>query len=62
MKNNLKKLRKAKGWSQQRVAMSIPGMTRERLKSYENGYTRIPLCQAAKLAAFYRVTIDELVY
>lgn len=62
MKTNLKKLRQRKGWSQQRVAMSIEGLTREMLSNYENGYTRIPLCQAAKIARLYMVTIDEIVY
>jgi len=58
---NLKQLRKARGLSQQGVAMRVEGLTREALSSYELGRCEPPFCMAIKISVFYRVTLDELI-
>jgi hypothetical protein len=56
----LKSLREAKGLTQQIVAQAI-GVDRTTYVKYENGQSEPNFETAIKLAAFYDVSIDELV-
>jgi len=58
---NLKQLRKARGLSQQGVAMRVEGLTRSSLSGYERGTQHPTLCMCVKLSIFYRVTLEELI-
>jgi len=61
LSNNLKKLRKNRGLSQEGVARRIEGLSRSKLSSYETGGIEPNLCTLYKISVFYRVTLDELV-
>ena len=57
---NLKKLRKAKGLTQEEVGNKI-GMNFRVYGTYEREFRELPLSIAIKLADLYDVTLDELV-
>lgn len=57
---NLKKLRKERKLSQQRVA-DMNGLTRSQIKSYEEGRAEPNICTLVKLSEFYNTPVDFIV-
>lgn len=57
---NLIALRKAKGWTQERLAAEL-GCTTACISNYENGLRNIDLKTAARLANALGCTVDELI-
>lgn len=53
-------LRKAKGWSQARLAEAI-GCTAACISNYENGLRSLDLNVAARIAAALGCTVDDLI-
>lgn len=56
---NLKKLRKSKGLNQDELAQ-ILGVGKTTVSNYETGYTTPPSAMLRQLAAFFSVTVDQL--
>ena len=59
MKNNLRKLREAKGLSQQKLG-DILGVSRQTINSVENGKFDPSLTLAIKLTKFFDEPIDSI--
>ena len=57
---NLKSLRKAKGWTQQALADRL-GLTRPTLGAYEEGRSEPKLSVLIDMAACFGTTVDALV-
>jgi len=57
---NLKRLRKKRKVSQQRVA-DMNGLTRSSYSGYENGIAEPNLCTLVKLSKYYGTTLDILI-
>ena len=57
---NLKKLRKKRNVSQQRVA-DMNGLTRSSYAGYENGVAEPNISTLVKLSKFFEVTVDGLI-
>lgn len=60
LKDNLLKLRKEFGYTQQYVADRL-GITYQSYQAYENGLTVPTLKNFIKLAEFYDVTLEDLI-
>lgn len=58
--SNLSLLRKLNGYSQEDVAEKV-GVSRQAVAKWESGETTPDLENASALAAFYHVTLDDLV-
>lgn len=61
LSNNLKKLRKDRGLSQEGVARRVDGLSRNKLASYEIGIAEPSLCTLYNLSIFYGVTLEQLI-
>lgn len=59
--NNLKKLRKAKGITQEQLAEQL-NVTRQAVSSWENGINQPDVETLARLAEYFGVTVEELIY
>ena len=59
MKNNIKTLREARGWSQAELG-SMVGVSRNSIISIENGRFDPSLPLAFKLALLFSLTIEEV--
>ncbi len=59
MKNNIKKLRKAKGLRQEDLAAAL-GVTRQTIIAIENDKYDPTLELAMKLSAFFSVTVNDI--
>jgi transcriptional regulator with XRE-family HTH domain len=59
--DNLKNLRKSKKLSQQQIAGGT-GIARSMISDYENGKKEPTLSAVVKLAEFFGLTLDEMVY
>ena len=59
MKNNLKKLRKSKGVSQEKLGDNL-GVSRQTINSIENGKFDPSLTLAIKLTKFFDEPIDSI--
>jgi len=57
---NLKRLRKKRKVSQQRVA-DMNGLTRNMVAQYEQGLSEPNLCTLVKLSNYYGTTLDILI-
>lgn len=56
---NLRKIRKEKGYSQSQIA-EILNTTQQQYSKYENGTHEIPVRHIATLCEFYNITSDEI--
>lgn len=59
MKNRLRELRADKGWSQARLA-ELAGVSRQTIQALESGKYDPSLPLAFKLAALFRLRIEEI--
>lgn len=59
--NNLKKLRKAKGITQEQLAEQL-NVTRQAVSSWENGINQPDVETLTRLAEYFGVTVEELIY
>ena len=57
---NLKRLRKSKGWSQVELAQML-GVSQKAITSYETGTKKPPIYRLPKLAAIFNVSMEELI-
>ncbi|MBE8720844.1 hypothetical protein C4F40_08920 [Sphingobacterium sp. Ka21] len=60
LSENMKYLRARKGRSQQELANDL-GITRSRYSKYEYGLAEPSIVLLAKLAEYYRITLDALI-
>ncbi|TJZ53793.1 helix-turn-helix transcriptional regulator [Sphingobacterium olei] len=60
LSENMKYLRARKGRSQQELADDL-GITRSRYSKYEYGLAEPSIVLLAKLAEYYRITLDALI-
>lgn len=56
---NLRKIRKEKGYSQSQIA-EVLNTTQQQYSKYENGTHEIPVRHIATLCEFYNITSDEI--
>ena len=57
--NNIRKLRKERGYSQADIAEMLE-TTQQHYSCYENGKNEMPIRHLIKLCKFYHVTSDEI--
>jgi transcriptional regulator with XRE-family HTH domain len=57
---NLKKLRKSKGWTQVELAEKL-STTQQVITSYETGKKKPPIDRLTELAAIFDVSIEEII-
>lgn len=60
LKKNLKRLRKKKGISQQRLS-DLNKLTRSTYSGYENGVCEPSIRTLIRLSKFFNITVDELI-
>lgn len=59
--HNIKKLRKSKGITQEQLAEQL-SVTRQAISSWENGINQPDVETLARIAEYFGVTVEELIY